>query len=197
LFELSRNIALFNSILQHGRRFSSFSYVNEEVDFQYKINGTTFDHLFILVDGIYPEIARFVQAVSVPVTEEDRRFTIWQEKSRKDVERGFGLLKRKFKVLRDPLEMWFLEDVAKMVRALIVLHNMMVEERVSNNQLESIDDYDVDYSDDEESGQENSTRVDRTSFQENTLHQYWKALYDRPANQRLRVAIKHHLQSMN
>jgi hypothetical protein len=44
------------------------------------------------VDGIYPEIARFVKTLSEPLTNLEKAFAAWQEGSRKGIERAFGVL---------------------------------------------------------------------------------------------------------
>jgi hypothetical protein len=67
-----------------------------ELDFQFTIGGETFDELWILVDGIYPPISRFVKPLSVPINTVEALFSLWQESSRKDVERFFGVFKKKF-----------------------------------------------------------------------------------------------------
>lgn len=43
-----------------------------ELDFQYFIDGQLFTMLYFLVDGIYPQLARFVQTILVPLTKMDR-----------------------------------------------------------------------------------------------------------------------------
>ena len=69
------------------------------LDYIFKIGGEYFDKLFFLADGIYPQLSRFVQGMTEPSSEGERRFTGWQESSRKDVERAFGVLKGKSRVL--------------------------------------------------------------------------------------------------
>ncbi len=63
-------------------------------DFSYVVGGETFDQLRFLTDGIYPELSRFVKSISEPLNKWEALFSIWQEATRKDVERGFGVLKK-------------------------------------------------------------------------------------------------------
>ena len=70
-----------------------------DIDFEYEIDGKVFSELFVLVDGIYPEISRFVKTYEEPLTADRKRYAKWQEASRKDVERAFGVLQQKFHVL--------------------------------------------------------------------------------------------------
>ena len=61
----------------------------KELDFRYSIGGETFDTLYFLTDGIYPELSRFVKGYQEPIGVDKKRFTKWQESSRKDVEREY------------------------------------------------------------------------------------------------------------
>lgn len=108
-----------------------------ELDFPFEIDGQVFTMLYFLVDGIYPHLARFLQTVSVPLTRIDRNFAGWQEGSRKDVERGYGVWVKKFLCMKHPIELFEVEDIYYVVGATICLHNMMVEVRVSRDETES------------------------------------------------------------
>jgi hypothetical protein len=106
------------------------------VDFEYEIAGEFFNQVFILVDGIYPELSRFVKTISEPIEKKGKLYAKWQEKTRKDIERAFGVLQRKFHILVKALEFWYLEDIKNIVNCCITLHNMMVETRVERDELE-------------------------------------------------------------
>ena len=58
------------------------------------------------VDGIYPDIVRFVKTLSEPLTNLEKAFAAWQEGARKDIERAFGVLQRKFHFLVNSIELW-------------------------------------------------------------------------------------------
>ncbi len=62
---------------------------------------------------------------------------------RKDVERGFGVLKKKFGFLHNPFQMYHVDDIAEIVYCCFILHNMAVEERIisSNDNPEYADFY--------------------------------------------------------
>ena len=125
-----------------------------KLDFEYYINGELFDELFVLVDGIYPQLSRFLQAIPVPITKIDRNFSGWQEAKRKDVERAFGVLKKKFHFLVNSMQMHHREDIFYAVRACIAMHNMMVEIRVEEHQDESSTFYEVVTQEDQEASVE-------------------------------------------
>ncbi len=102
----------------------------EPNDFPFVIGGESFNKLWFLTDGIYPEISRFVKTISEPLNKWEALFAIWQEAKRKDVERGFGVLKRKFGYLQTPFQMFDIEEIAMVVYCCFILHNMAVEERI-------------------------------------------------------------------
>jgi Plant transposon protein len=59
-----------------------------EIDFEFRIDDTNFHDCWFLVDGIYPEIARFAKTVDEPVGRGKKLYAVWQEACRKDVERA-------------------------------------------------------------------------------------------------------------
>lgn len=107
---------------------------NQYVDFEFEIDGTRFHRLWCLVDGIYPALSRFVKTIPFAFDKEMDIFIKWQESARKDVERAFGILVRKFQFLSRPNEYWYLEDIKNQIYGCILLHNMMVEVRVERQE---------------------------------------------------------------
>jgi len=62
-----------------------------------------FVQLWLLVDGIYPPLSRFVKPISGPIGDTEALFSLWQESKRKDVERFFGVFKKKIHFLSRPI----------------------------------------------------------------------------------------------
>ena len=79
-------------------------------------------------DGIYPEYATFVKTFTDPVDDKRIHFKKKQESARKDIERAFGVLKKRWKVLRYPARYWDRERMQDVVYACIILHNMILED---------------------------------------------------------------------
>ncbi len=112
------------------------------VDFKFRIgNVRVFHCLWVLVDGIYPKLSRFVKTIQEPVGGKASRYARWQESSRKDVERAFGVLQRKLQVLVRKIEQWYVGDIANIVNCCICLHNMMVANRMAMGDKESEEFY--------------------------------------------------------
>ncbi|KAL9676081.1 hypothetical protein QQ045_004294 [Rhodiola kirilowii] len=94
----------------------------------YTVNGNNYNMGYYLTDGIYPEWATFVKTIPRPQGEKRKLFSKYQEGQRKDVERAFGVLQSRFAIIRGPARFWDKADLAKIMRACIILHNMIVED---------------------------------------------------------------------
>jgi hypothetical protein len=81
-----------------------------------------------IVDGIYPSYLTFVKSIRLPQSEPDKLFATYREGYRKDIERAFGVLQARFKIIREPARFWDTTDLALIMRSCIILHNMIVED---------------------------------------------------------------------
>jgi hypothetical protein len=102
----------------------------------FSVGGESFERMYVLVDGIYPKYSRFVRGLPQPITEEETRFTQWQESARKDIERAFGVLQCKWKVLSYPIHTMNIESIASLMECCLILHNMAVSDRVMGDATE-------------------------------------------------------------
>jgi hypothetical protein len=98
-----------------------------------------FNKTYFLVDGIYPRYTRFVKGMRQPILEEDKRFTKWQESARKDIERAFGVLQCRFKAIAYPIHFINQDSIYHMAACCLILHNMVVQERVMGNCTDKYD----------------------------------------------------------
>ena len=96
----------------------------------YRIADEEFNKMFVLVDGIYMNYSRFVKGIKIPSTNEEAKYTEWQEGVRKDIERAFGNLKTLWKFISRPIEIWNLSHIANRVTTALILHNVVVSDRV-------------------------------------------------------------------
>ena len=55
---------------------------------------------------------------------------LWQEASRKDIERAFGNLQCQWQWVSNPIHLHQLNDIALRLASCIILHNMIVSDRV-------------------------------------------------------------------
>lgn len=181
---------------------------HSKIDFSFTIGDHCFNNLYYLVDGIYPPISRFVKTISSPINRSERIFAGWQEAARKDVERAFGVLQMKWRMLANPVERWDEIKIQQMVIACIIMHNMMVDERVSK-----AGDYDgmyFDHSDcfeigdggivlddaeqrvllrEQEEQRLASINNNYTTHKTEVINERWTQLYDERNHARLRDAL--------
>jgi hypothetical protein len=190
-----------------------------DVDCNFEVGGEEFSEMWLLVDGIYPPLSRFVKSLQVPTTHDERRYTTWQESSRKSIERTFGCLQRKFHILVKSIEQWYIYDINDIVLTCSILHNMMVQQRVTRHEQESASWYEVvtestapndlsrEIVEQQCAGTQHYYRGSYTSdsterrltdnlLEEVALHR-WGQLYNKECNVRLRLAIIRQLASNN
>jgi len=78
-----------------------------------------FRHPYLLADGIYPSWPLFMVPYGAPEgVSKERRFDIRQESLRKDVERLFGCVKGRWRVLLNDMQTWSAEEACKVIKVL-------------------------------------------------------------------------------
>ncbi|XP_050222717.1 uncharacterized protein LOC126672808 [Mercurialis annua] len=94
----------------------------------YNLNGHNYTMGYYLADGIYPKWATIVQSISQPQGLKNKIFSTKQEACRKDVERAFGVLQARFAIVKGPARFWNRKDLGFIMKACIILHNMIIED---------------------------------------------------------------------
>uniref|UniRef100_A0A0D3AM82 DDE Tnp4 domain-containing protein n=1 Tax=Brassica oleracea var. oleracea TaxID=109376 RepID=A0A0D3AM82_BRAOL len=94
----------------------------------FSVNGREYHLAYYLTDGIYPKWATFIQSISMPQVPKAVLFAQHQEAVRKDVERAFGVLQARFAIVKNPALFWDKAKIGNIMRACIILHNMIVED---------------------------------------------------------------------
>nr|VDD54674.1 unnamed protein product [Brassica oleracea] len=69
---------------------------------KYMVNGHMYKLAYYLTDGIYPKWSTFIQSITLPQSPHEQLFAKFQETTRKDVERAFGVLQARFMIVRNP-----------------------------------------------------------------------------------------------
>ena len=83
---------------------------------------------YYLADGIYPEWAAFAKSITRPQNDKAKLYARHQESARKDVERAFGVLQKRWAIIRHPARLWEREQLADIMYACVILHNMITED---------------------------------------------------------------------
>ncbi|KAE9047778.1 hypothetical protein PR003_g1472 [Phytophthora rubi] len=102
---------------------------------QFTVNGATYDQAYYLADGIYPVWAIFQSSISAPQGNKRKRYATAQEAVRKDVERSFGVLQQRFRIIDLPCKLWKVDAMNDVMLACIILHNMIVEDEMQFSSL--------------------------------------------------------------
>ncbi|GKC99829.1 ALP1-like protein, partial [Tanacetum coccineum] len=94
-------------------------------------NGVTYPWGYYLVDGIYPELLTFAKTNPEPSDDDHKRilYKQKQEAARKDVERAFGVLKKKWAILANPARPMKKKRKMNMMYTCIILHNMIRKDK--------------------------------------------------------------------
>jgi hypothetical protein len=124
------NLSPFLDALRSGK----FAQI-ESLVVPHEIGLEEFMFLYILVDGIYPKYSRFVKGMKEPITRKETIMTSWQEGARKDIERAFGILQAKFQWIARPIHLHNLTDISNRVAACLILHNMLVSDRIMDGDV--------------------------------------------------------------
>lgn len=94
---------------------------------EFEINKEPFNVPYFYGDGAYPNWSTFLTAPRNPETEEEKAFTKKQESARKDIERAFGVLKKRFVILKNGLRVRDVVKATNIIRCCFVLHNILVD----------------------------------------------------------------------
>jgi hypothetical protein len=129
------------TVLERSPLFEEFfAGTSPVVDYKLTDAGPWRKTAYFLTDGIYPEQAFLVKAYKQPFTKQEKSFTKAQEAARKDVERAFGILQRRFQTLTKGAEWWSVDTMKSVMLACIILHNMGIEDRTCHELEQDADD---------------------------------------------------------
>ena len=154
---------------------------------------------YFLADGIYPRWAIFMSPLPVVTTHADKKMNERIESYRKDVERFFGVLKQRFKIIRTGNRIEFREKefVTEIATVCAILHNM-IHDYCSRNIDTTDGDTDIlcefsnsDVDDDDDAGTPLST-VEYTTAR---ILQCTSAVISEAEHSRLRAALRESFSS--
>ena len=82
---------------------------------------------YVLCDGIYPAWDVLLLALAKPISAAEKLFTKKQESARKDIERAFGVMRKRWEALRKACLKKDKEKIICMMNSMIALHNLIIE----------------------------------------------------------------------
>ncbi|GJV21223.1 nucleotide-binding alpha-beta plait domain-containing protein [Tanacetum coccineum] len=95
----------------------------------YVVNGVGFEKGYYLADGIYPQWATFVKSFTVANDAKHAYFKKRQESARKDVERVFGVLQRRWGIIQQLARQYHVNTIRRIMYSCIIMHNMILEDQ--------------------------------------------------------------------
>ncbi|XP_030959008.1 uncharacterized protein LOC115980954 [Quercus lobata] len=99
---------------------------------------------YYLADGIYPKWETFVKIIPSPQEHKRKLFAATQEVCKKDVKHAFGVLQAHFTIVCGPARFFHLKTLQKIMKACIILHNMIVEDERDDNEVVDLDYEQID-----------------------------------------------------
>ncbi|XP_050261162.1 uncharacterized protein LOC126705962 [Quercus robur] len=130
-----------NCLAAWKERFPLFSELEQGRAFavNYSINGHEHTMGYYLADGIYPKRSTFVKTIPSPRGEKRKLFAKAQEPNKKDVECAFGVLQARFAIVRGPTRFFYSKTLQEIIKACIILYNMIVEDERDVNEVVELD----------------------------------------------------------
>jgi hypothetical protein len=96
---------------------------------EFIIAGKRVNWFYYLADGSYPRFNILVRTIPRPRNLKEKAFSKHQESARKSDERVFGVLFRRLHILYRPSRLWYKDEMALVVHACCIIHNMIVSSR--------------------------------------------------------------------
>ncbi|GJV40051.1 putative RNA-directed DNA polymerase [Tanacetum coccineum] len=94
----------------------------------FECNGVTFEKGYYLADA-FTKWASFVKSFTVASSEKNVLYKRKQEGARKDIERAFGVLQGRWRIISQPARAWTINKLRRVMHTCIILHNMILEDQ--------------------------------------------------------------------
>ena len=131
----------FIRALKEDPLYSDYEYtVFDRLGAESKLKG-----LYVTVDGGYLRWPETLDGYKSPRNDDETLYQMHQGSVRKDVECAFGILKKRFRMLRLPFLVRDAIDIEKIFKTCMIIHNMLL----IDDGLSSIGDLDGDWLNDD------------------------------------------------
>jgi hypothetical protein len=81
---------------------------------------------YIIVDGGYSDESWLMDPFGIGCSLEEKRYSEWVESVRKDIECAFGILKARFRLFLNPIQLHRFADIEFAWKAAIMIHNLLI-----------------------------------------------------------------------
>ena len=100
----------------------------------FMVNYSTYNTVYWLSDGIYPEHACFVKTYPKPSMPQQKLFTSRHEAKRKEVKRAFGIMQSWWHTITQPCKLWSCDDIQNVLTTVVIFHNMIIDHQLERGQ---------------------------------------------------------------
>lgn len=158
---------------------------SEEIEFQ--VNNNKYKSFYLLCDGIYPNYSIFQGPIDNPINAKERLFNKKQSAIRKNVECAFGILKKKFEIIKKPCIKHDIDFMNNILYCISILHNMVIQ---FDNEEEDLDLDHVDNVDNIDNEDINNMQILKEKFLTKFDH-----ILNKEINNQLRKDLIEHIWS--
>ena len=124
-----KSLILFDDLIKNiheGKLFANNEFKLFELDKDGNVVEITYLGVWFLVDNGYLDWSTTVPPMNNPLTFEEIRFSEWLESMRKDIECTFGIMKKRFNVLKYGIRLHKISDCDKVWATCCALHNRIL-----------------------------------------------------------------------
>ena len=111
--------------LQQGKLLDDVQFILYDTDEDGEVVEVLYQGAWLIVDNGYMSCSTAVPPMKKAFTTEELRWSKWVESMRKDVECTFGILKKRFAVLKTPIRLQGVVNVDRTWKTCCALHNML------------------------------------------------------------------------
>ncbi|XP_076910811.1 uncharacterized protein LOC143568571 [Bidens hawaiensis] len=97
-------------------------------DTSFSTNCVNYKYEYYLVYGIYPHWATLDHTFTCPTDDKRKYYKKKLESAREDIERAFGVLKKRWSIVRHPARIQQMNKLRNVMYTFIIFHNMILEE---------------------------------------------------------------------
>ena len=124
-----KTLVLYDKLLRgvhEGKLFSDYEFTLYELDKDSHVLEITYIGAWFIVDNGYLNWSCTVPPIKIPLSYEEIRFSEWIESIRKDIECSFGILKRRFAILKYGIRLGSIIQCDKVWQTCCALHNRLL-----------------------------------------------------------------------
>jgi hypothetical protein len=113
--------------IQSGKLLNDVQFELYDINDQGEIVKVQYKGAWVIVDNGYMNSPTCIPPMKAALTTEEERWSQWLESMRKDVECTFGILKKRWRILKSCVRIRGVENTDKIFRTCCALHNFLLK----------------------------------------------------------------------